>query len=190
MGAGQTSPRLAPLAIEELTADAEGFLATPMPGGKKQTDSPFLMTMARHLPLFKRFSSLSAQLLYKGAIPHRQRELAILRTGWLCQAPTEWGQHVQISHAVGITGEDVERVMVGPDASGWNELDQAVVRAVDELHHHGKIGDSTWDVLGRTFDERQLIELPLLVGNYHAVAWVQNSLQVPPEPGCEGLAAR
>ena len=41
--------------------------------------------------------------------------------------------------------------------------------------------------LAARYDERQLIELPMLVGHYHLVAFTLNSLGVQLEPGLEGL---
>jgi hypothetical protein len=57
----------------------------------------------------------------------------------------------------------------------------------DELHAGARISDATWAGLGRHLNEKQLIELPMLVGQYHLVAFTLNSLGVQPEPGLEPL---
>lgn len=43
--------------------------------------------MLRHPYLFARQVELGIQLLGKGALTARDRELAVLRIAWLCQAP-------------------------------------------------------------------------------------------------------
>src|SRR5205807_1946419 len=60
-------------------------------------------------------------------------------------------------------------------------------RAADELHDGACIGDDTWSVLAAHLDERQLIEVPMLIGHYHLVAFTLNSLGVRREPGVPGF---
>ena len=51
-------------------------------------------TLMRHPDLFQRVADLSIQLQGRGVLAPRDRQLAILRTTWLCQAPYAWGEHV------------------------------------------------------------------------------------------------
>src|SRR3546814_12401148 len=46
-------------------------------------------TMLRHPELFARQTDVGIQLLARGALTPRDRELAVLRIGWLCQARSE-----------------------------------------------------------------------------------------------------
>jgi hypothetical protein len=52
------------------------------------------------------------------------------------------------------------------------------------------ISDATWAALAHSWDERQLIEFPALVGNYIAVALIQNSLRIRLNEGSLGLMER
>ncbi|CAN7659395.1 hypothetical protein LJR225_005239 [Phenylobacterium sp. LjRoot225] len=52
------------------------------------------------------------------------------------------------------------------------------------------ITDGTWAVLARTLTEPQLIELPILIGQYQGVAYLQNALRIRLMEGNEGLRAR
>ena len=73
-------------------------------------------------------------------------------------------------------------------ADGWSDpFDATLIRAADELHDTGCISDETWDDLAARYDERQLIEVPMLVGHYHMVAFTLNSLGVQREPGVPGF---
>jgi 4-carboxymuconolactone decarboxylase len=89
----------------------------------------------------------------------------------------------------GLTDDEIARVPAGPDAEGWDAFDETLVRAADELHAGSCIGDKTWAALADRYDERQLIELTMLVGQYHLVAFTLNSLGVQREAGVEGLPA-
>jgi 4-carboxymuconolactone decarboxylase len=120
-------------------------------------------------------------LLYGGRLSDRDRELLILRTAWHCHADYEWGQHVGIARAAGLSDEEIERVADGPDASGWSSEDAALLRAADELHGQSRIGDETWTALAARYDEQQLIEVCMVVGQYHLVAFTLGSLGVQGE---------
>jgi alkylhydroperoxidase family enzyme len=147
-------------------------------------------TMLRHAELFALHTDVGLQLLARGALSLRDRELAVLRIAWLCQAPYEWGEHVLVAKRFGLTSDDIARVIDGPDAAGLDENDCAILRAVDELHGDAMISDATWGTLARRLDERQLIELPIIVGQYQTVAYYQNSLRLRLHAGNLGLKAR
>lgn len=147
-------------------------------------------TMVRHPELFARQLDVGLYLLSQGALAARDRELAVLRIGWLCQAPYEWGEHVLVAKRLGMTSEDIERIVVGSQAPGWGEHEQAILRATEELYENAMISDATWARLAKSFDEKQLIELPIVVGQYQTLAYYQNSLRLRLHDGNLGLKAR
>ena len=179
-----TSPRIAPLRPEELgestreVLDAAGTL-----GGQALN---IFTTLARHPGLMRRWLPFGGKLL-AGKLSPRDRELLILRTGWRCGSDYEWGQHVLIGRMSGLTDEEIARIREGPDAPGWDPADASLLRAADELHDGDCIGDATWKELASRYDDRQLIELVMLVGHYHMVAFTLNSLGVQREPGVPGF---
>jgi alkylhydroperoxidase family enzyme len=147
-------------------------------------------TMVRHPELFARQLDVGLYLLSQGALAARDRELAVLRIGWLCQAPYEWGEHVLVAKKLGLTSEQIERIVIGSQAPGWSAHEQAILRATEELHADAMISDATWETLAKTLDEKQLIELPIIVGQYQTVAYYQNSLRLRLHDGNLGLKAR
>jgi alkylhydroperoxidase family enzyme len=74
-------------------------------------------------------------------------------------------------------------VLDGPRATGWSPRDAALLDAADELHTQSCITDETWVTLADHFDVPQLVEIPMLVGLYHMVAFFGSSLGVEQEPG-------
>ncbi len=76
------------------------------------------------------------------------------------------------------------------DGTAWSTDDAALLKAVDELHADAHIGDATWATLSERWTTEQLIELCMVVGQYHLVAFTLNSLGVQREAGVEGLPAR
>jgi alkylhydroperoxidase family enzyme len=146
--------------------------------------------MLRHPALFACQLDIGVQLLKDGALPSRDRELLVLRIDWLCQAPYEWGEHVHIAKTVGVSQEEIARVVHGSDAPGWSDHDRALLRAAEELHRDAMISDATWADLARRLDDRQLIELPIVIGQYQTIAYYQNALRLRLHEGNPGLAAR
>ncbi len=144
-------------------------------------------TLVRHPGLFRHWLPFGGKLL-AGKLPARDRELLILRTGWLCRSEYEWGQHVVIARGAGVTDDEIERVKQGADAAGWTDpFDVTLVRAAEELHADNRLSDETWSALSARYDERQLVEVPMLVGHYHMVAYTLNTLGVQREPGVPGF---
>ena len=120
-------------------------------------------------------------------IPLRDKELLILRTAWLSRGDYIWGRHNLIGQGAGLTVEQIARVTEGPDATGWDDFDRALLQAADELHTSRFISRPTWDTLAERYTEEQLREVVLIVGNYTQLAMFQNTLGALLEPGVEGL---
>lgn len=150
-----------------------------------------MFTMCRYPDLWQKLMDLSIQIQGpESVLPLRDRKLAILRTGWLCQAPYEFGEHVKLSKRSGLTGEEIERVVAGSSAPGWDDHERAIVRAAEELHENAMVSDATWAQLSSRLNDHQLVELLILIGQFTATAYFQNSLRLRLESGNEGLAAR
>src|SRR5687767_9292313 len=160
--AADMAPRIAPLKPEDRDEQTQQLL-TSLRLDPIADDLDIFATLAHHPRLLKRWSAFGGTLLFGGQLPARDRELLILRTAWLCKAEYEWGQHVVIGRAVGITDDEIERIP-GPEISDeWGPREQALFRAVDELHEGSMISDSTWEVLAGEYDYQQLIEVCMVV---------------------------
>ena len=170
------APRIPPLPPDERDEQAEQLLERLGPTGEYN----IFTTLIRHPRLFKRWSAFGGVLL-SGELPAHDRELLILRTAHHCGTDYEWAHHLDIAKRVGMDDEEIQRVVDGPDAPGWDERQAALLRAADDLHEQARLGDETWSALERHYDERQLIEVCMVVGQYHLVAFVLNSLGVEVE---------
>jgi alkylhydroperoxidase family enzyme len=123
-------------------------------------------------------------------LPKRDRELAIIRTAWLCLAPFEWGEHVGLAKQFGVSELEVEQVIVGASDPRWNDHDRALMRAAEELREHALISEETWTQLSQRFDDHQMVELLVLIGHFASVAAFQNTLRLRLESYNPGFAAR
>ena len=172
-------PRIEPLPELEWDDTLRGVLSAA-PGGEERPVNVFT-TLARHPELFRDWIRLGARLLAGSSFTPRERELAILRTAHNCSSEYEWAQHVKIGREAGLSDQEIEAVRLVPDGHGWEEGERLVLVAADELHAENRISDPTWNKLAGRFDERQLIELPMLVGHYTMLAFALNSLGVQVE---------
>jgi alkylhydroperoxidase family enzyme len=184
-------PRIAPLPESEWNDELRAILSARPPGLERRLgDNNIFTSLARHPELFKAWLPFGGHLLVNGTLSARERELLILRTACNCSSSYEWGQHVRLAEAVGMPRDEILRVADGPGAPGWSDADAALLQAADELHAGARITDATWSRLARTYDERGLIEIPMLVGHYHLVAFALNSLDVELDAGLESLPAQ
>lgn len=191
-------PRISPVLPpdwEEKHLDALGAF----PGGLKfvrsgweENNSPvrgthMLGTFAQHPELCKAFLTFNNHVATQSTLSARDKELLILRVGWLARCEYELIMHIIIGRRVGLTEEDIVRLQEGPDAPGWSEQDASLVRSVDELLRDGCIGDETWEKLSASYTHEQLMDIVFLVGCYETVAMAVASFGVSLEPGVEPL---
>jgi alkylhydroperoxidase family enzyme len=144
-------------------------------------------TLAHHPKLMKRWMVFGNHVLAKSTLPARHRELLILRTGWNCRAPYEWGQHVAIARAIGITDEEITRIAHGPDAPGWSAADALLLRAADELHDETTLSDATYDAMAARYDAQYLLDLVFTVGQYHLVSMALNAFRAERDDSVTGV---
>jgi 4-carboxymuconolactone decarboxylase len=175
-------PRVPPLPESEWDTDARETLDPLRRDGRVYN---IFATLARHPKLLKKWLVFGNHVLFKSSLPAREREMVILRMGWLCRAEYEWGHHVAIGKDAGLTSEEIRRIAAGPDASGWNEFEAAVLRAVDELHADSFIGDATWKALAARYNTQQLLDLIFTAGQYTMVSMALNCCGVQLEEGYE-----
>jgi alkylhydroperoxidase family enzyme len=144
--------------------EVEKLLARWMPPGAAVEPLALFRTLARSPMLFDRMRPLGAGFLGKGSLPARDRETVILHTCRRCGCEYEWGVH-RAAFA---------RDLVEPDP--------LLVRACDELHDRGTLGDATLEALQARYSDEQVLELLALAGFYHLISFVANGARVPLEP--------
>lgn len=144
-------------------------------------------TLANHPKLFSRWRVFGNHVLSKSSLPPRDREILILRIGWLCGSEYEWGQHVKIGKESNLTDEEILRIIEGPDAEGWDEFDSTLLRAVNELFYESFIFDATWNDLAEKYNTHQLMDVVFTVGQYNLVSWALNTLGVQRDEGFKGF---
>lgn len=178
------TPRIAPLEEADWDDETRQRLA---PDGDPAKALNVMKTLANHKKLLKRWSVFANHVLFKSSLPARERELVILRIGWLCQAEYEWGQHAIIGRQAGLTDLEIERITKGPDAPGWSDGDQLLLRATDELHADAFMSDETWNGLSARYGTEQMMDIVFAVGQYNLVSMALNTFGVQLDEGVGGF---
>src|SRR5262249_22810724 len=136
------------------------------------------------LPLGTAMTALGSFVLGRGlSLDLRTRELLIDRTCARCGCEYEWGVHALVYGARAGFGPDELSATVngGPDAPCWSERDALLVRLVDELHDTARVSDALWAALAACWTPAELLELLLIVGWYHTIAFILNGVRVERE---------
>ena len=153
------------------------------------------LALAHHPKLASAFQAMGHVILFNCALPERQREIAIIRTGALTRSEYEWGMHVSIyAEQCGLSAEQVSELSlcqhhVDLSASLWTPAEALIVRMVDELHQHSTISDKAWQQMGAYWPQEQIVELILSASFYHMAAFFLNSVAVPLEDGSQRFPA-
>lgn len=125
----------------------------------------------------------AGSLLDKGPLTMREREIVIDRTCALTGCEYEWGVHVAtFAEAAHLTDEQVRATVEGDaKAACWSPAEQALIAAVDALHHRATWSDDEFATLSAHYDAAKILEIVLLCGFYRTVSYLANGLALPLE---------
>ena len=178
--------RIPPLSLADADDETRALLArlTTVRGADTCVLNVF-GTLAHHPDLLRHWLGFATYLLTASTLEPRLRELVVLRVGWQCRSPYEWGQHVHVGRLAGVTDADLERLTAGPDAAGWTDTARAALAAADELIAHHTLSDATWSALEGQLSRRQVLDLVFLVGQYQLVSAALNACRVERDDGLD-----
>lgn len=132
----------------------------------------------------------------------RQRELTLVRTGFLVGSKFVYSQHVKAARNAGIT--DTELALV---RGGWASSDvlprddRALLAYVDEfVRGSGRVSDETFEAIRAVLGDVGVIELTIIAGSYAMQAAMARALRLEyddvdehvvevPAPSADGAAA-
>jgi 4-carboxymuconolactone decarboxylase len=172
--------RVQPLPSDQWDEAVDHALSGLLPAERRNPEAAgnLLSTLVRHPKLTRAFLRFNNHLLFSSTLPPRLRELAVLRVAHLTDSEYEWRHHVRMGKEVGLTDDAINGIQRG---EATDELDRAVLNAVDELHDKSVISDVTWAALSEHLDERQRMDLVFTIGCYGALAMAINTFGVEPD---------
>ena len=179
-----TEPRIPAIHEDDWNAEQNEALGAQKMRGNVQN---IFRTLAHHEKLAKRWLVFANHILAKSTLSHRDREIAILRAGFLAKSGYEWGQHVVIGKAAGLTDEELEGIKTGESAGCWSDQEKQIIKAANELHGDVFISDDTWAGLEKNYSTQQIMDLVFTCGQYRMLAGALNSFGVQLDDDLVGL---
>lgn len=176
--------RVAPLPADQWDDGVTKALHGLMPPERHNPEATgnLVATLLRHPKLTRAFLRFNFHLLYGSSLPARVRELAVLRVAHLTKCEYEWRHHVNMGREAGLSDDVIDGIARGELS---DDLDRAVLTAVDELHRDSVVSDATWSALSAHFDEHQMMDLVFTIGCYGSLAMAINSFGVEPDSNME-----
>jgi 4-carboxymuconolactone decarboxylase len=176
-----THPRIPPIALDALTPEQRDALAPSTYPGRPPLN--IFRTLAHAPDALRAFLTWGLYILRNNSLSPREREIVILRTGYLCRSGYEWTQHVEISRRGGMSEAEFAAVKEGANASLWRPPDAALIAACDDLHARQFISNETWTALTTHFTTRQCMDVVFTAGQYTQVSMMLNTFGVQLDEG-------
>jgi alkylhydroperoxidase family enzyme len=152
--------------------------------GKNRNANIFRM-MSHSPSYFEQYCRLGNAIRFKGELNPVVRELAITRTGILCQAPYEVVAHKRIGKGVGVTDEQNAALENWKDASCFDEVQRAALAFTDEVVAMHKPSDATFNTIAAKLTPAALVELQLSVGFYIMTSKFLETFGIDLQPATE-----
>jgi hypothetical protein len=170
------APRIAPVPEDQWTAEQKELAAPMLARGKMFN---IFRTLLGHPDGMRAFMGWGNFILSKrNSLPKREREIVILRIGFLCRSGYEWAQHVEIGLRAGLTEAEISAIKQGAEAPGWSAADASLIRACDDLNREQFITEPNWQGLRAHFSERQCMDTVLTAAQYTQVSMLLNTFGV------------
>lgn len=124
---------------------------------------------------------LGTAIRYRGTLPPRLREIAILEVARGRRCGTEWHAHAHAGRLVGISDEELAAIASGTDAPTFDHGERLARHIVAQLITDRDLDDRTVEDAGHQLGLATVNELVMLVGYYDLLAL---SLRVWRTPEC------
>jgi 4-carboxymuconolactone decarboxylase len=136
-------------------------------------------------PVAEGWNALLGALRGATTLPADLRELVVLRVAVLNDAAFEWVSHEPIARRAGLAELQLQALR-RPDAAAepvWAPLQAAVLAFTDASTRDVVVPEEVFAGVREHLDDRQVVELTVLVGGYAMVSRFLVALAVPPPDG-------
>lgn len=160
----------------------------PTPRGLQLPPAHALMSLlSRVQSIAAPWSRFAKALMTDGYLDPDLRELVVLRVAARRGCRYIESAHLLVAEHAGLDSVRIAHAAGTPDLQAPSRLDAALLQATDELLDQGRISPGTRESLGAFIDERALVELPILVGQYALVGMLCETFGLAPEPPASGV---
>jgi len=119
----------------------------------------------------------------KTELDGRLREIVIIRIGYLNRTAYVVNQHVpQLSEPEGLSQAQSDALADWQNSRFFSARERAALAYADAMTREVEVPDAVFDALRPHFNERQIVELTVLIGTYNMHTRVFTALKIDPEP--------
>ena len=134
-------------------------------------------------PLAESWFNHSNTVRWKTALDGRLREIIIIRMGHLARCDYVLRQHVpSLALADGLSVEECDALADWRASGFFSERERAALAYADVMTRDIAVPDAIFAEVKRHFDNRQIVELTVLIGTYNMNARVLVALDLDLEP--------
>jgi 4-carboxymuconolactone decarboxylase len=120
---------------------------------------------------------------FKTELEGRLREIVIVRVAHLNRTTYVFKQHVpQLSAPEGLSDRECDALADWRAATSFSARERAALAYTDAMTRDVAVPDDVFDALRPHFNERQIMELTVLIGLYNMHTRVFTALGIDPEP--------
>jgi alkylhydroperoxidase family enzyme len=134
-------------------------------------------------PLAESWFNHSNTVRWKTSLDGRLREIVIIRVGHLAKSAYVLRQHVPaLALADGLTLEECDALADWRTSKCFSERERAVLAYTDTMTRDITVPDAVFAEVKRHFNDREIVELTVLIGSYNMNARVLQALELDLEP--------
>jgi 4-carboxymuconolactone decarboxylase len=155
----------------------------PLIGRIKGRRRGLLLNLYRMLlhspPVAERWFEQNNAIRWETQLDGKTRELAIIRVAVINRSAYVFKSHVpSMALAEGLTQDQCDALADWRASRLFDARDRAVLAYTDAMTSDIQVPDAVFDELRRHFNERQIVELTVLIGTYNMHSRVLEALQV------------
>ncbi|MET9967252.1 carboxymuconolactone decarboxylase family protein [Streptomyces sp. NPDC006356] len=149
---------------------------------------PVFLALAHSRTALDDLRRATAACLKGTTLDARSREIAVLRVCARAGAEAEWAVHVEMfAERAGLSEGEVRATAAPGVHELWSRRDALLVRLADDIHDTSTVSDRLWAALAKAYTPQEIVELLLVVTQYHKVACLTNALALRAPEGLPTL---
>lgn len=131
--------------------------------------------------MFQPLTRVFSAYLSDGVLTDTIREIAILRTGHLCNSEYEVVNHNRVARLIGMSEQRIEALKPGGDQAQFSAEERAVLAFVDDVVTEGGASQASFDAVGAFMSPAEMLELTVVIGVYTMVSQICATFEIEPE---------
>ena len=168
--------------LDDTTNPELGELIGTLRAGRRGTLINVYRLLLHSPALAESWFEHSNAVRWKTDLDGRLRELVIIRVASILEADYIVNQHIpELTTPEGLTEAHLAELPHWRMATCFSENERAALAYAETMTRDVDVPDAVFNALKRHFNERQIVELTVLIGSYNMNARVLKALEIDPQ---------